>query len=88
MTQGDIPAPTPADDVIDRQERVEYVIDERVATDNEADDLKYALRGDDVVASPATQTGSYVQADAQSLKTAIDGIITALVASGILAEAP
>lgn len=35
------------------------------------------------ITAPATQTASYVQADAQSLKTAIDLIRAALTAAGI-----
>jgi hypothetical protein len=85
-----IPEPTPEDDVIDKQERVEYVVDERIAAadveEDEANALLFARLGTDVVVSPTSPSAGYVQAEAASMKTAVDAIIAALVESGILAE--
>lgn len=63
------------------QEDVEEVIDARIDI---ADD-GYAIRGTAVIASPTAPSASYVQAEADSAKTAIDAIRAALTAAGITA---
>lgn len=68
------------DKTILHQDDVEAVIDDRIATnaltDKNLDDATYAAQGDATVASPS--------ADVAGLKTAVDEIIAALVASGVI----
>lgn len=71
---------TPAEDrTIPHQELVEVVIDERIEANQTEDAELFALKGDDVIASP--------NAVAADLKVAVDAILVALIASGITAEA-
>lgn len=68
---------------IPHQDDVEAVIDARIATsvltDKNLDDATYAVQGDTSVASPTAEVGS--------LKAAVDEVIAALVASGVIVAA-
>jgi hypothetical protein len=86
--QSDIPEATPEDDVIPLQERVEYVVEEMLDDRDTANDAEFATKTEETVASPTAPGAAYVQAEAASMKTAVDAIIAALVESGVLVEAP
>lgn len=106
MTQADIPAPTPEDDVIEKQERVEYVVDQELSgqhtadqaefvdetelsdavdAQHTADQAEFASQGSATIASPTAPGVTYDQAEAASMKTAVDAIRAALTAAGITA---
>lgn len=69
------------DDTILHQTDVEDVIDAQI---DEADD-DYARVGTGTIASPTAPGSSYSQAEAASMKTAVDAIRAALTAAGITA---
>jgi hypothetical protein len=69
---------TPVEDrTIPHQELVEAIVDARIEADQETDAELFAVRGDDVIASP--------NAVAADLKIAVDAIRVALTASGVTA---
>ena len=83
-----VPAPTPADDVIDKQERVEFVIDKRVSANESTGDLQNDVefakrRPTTLIATPLAPSATYVQAEAASMKVAVDAIRAALTSSGV-----
>lgn len=86
--QSNIPEATPEDDIVERQERYEQVADNQIdkadVAEDAEDEAAYAHRGTTTVASPTAPSAGYVQAEAASMKTAVDGIRTALIAAGIL----
>lgn len=88
-TPAPVPAPTPADDVIDKQERVEYVVDGRVATNEAAGDLQndaeFARRGTSVVPATVAISATYVQAELVALRATVDALRAAVKASGVTA---
>lgn len=67
------------DDTILHQADVEAVIDAQI---DDADDV-YARTGSTTIAAPTAPSASYSQAEAASMKTAVDAIRAALTASGI-----
>lgn len=73
------------DHTILHQTEVELVIDERIELENVADRAEFAKQGTAVIASPTAPSATYVQAEAQSMKTAIDAIRAALTAADITA---
>jgi hypothetical protein len=74
-------------DTIPHQDAVEGVIGQSIraerVTQNANDELLYADRGTATIASPTAPSATYVQAEAASLKTAVDAIRVALIASGV-----
>lgn len=78
------PALTPYEDtILPHQDLIETVIDERIATNQTADVAAFVSKGTAVIASPTAPGATYSQAEAASMKTAIDAIRAQLTARGV-----
>lgn len=63
---GPIPDPTPGNDVVPYQERIEYLVDHRAPRKTAA-----VIADPPVVSTPPVISGAYVQAEVAALRTAI-----------------
>ena len=81
MTEYDIQEPTPADDVIDKQERVEAVIAHELAEADAVDDARYARLSSSAPTFPTSTApgATYSQAEAASLKAEVDALKSFLI---------
>lgn len=84
-----IPAPTPKDDIVPHQEKIEHIVDGKLDTyragDEQRRNAKFAVRGTATIAAPTAPGATYSQAEAQSAVAAINAIRAALTAAGITA---
>jgi hypothetical protein len=79
-------AHTPYEDtILPHQDLIETVVDERISANQTEDVATFVSKGTTTVASPTAPGATYSQAEAASMKTAIDNIRAVLTARGITA---